>query len=88
MAFKKGYIYIIHSETMGHWYMVKQTGMKTWVAMNFTNIDIDNTKEVFTANGQKLWIDLKPRVDFKKYTSNKTFRQGMFDILSYGYFKD
>jgi|SaaInlStandDraft_4_1057021.scaffolds.fasta_scaffold02531_15 hypothetical protein len=87
MAFKKGNIYIIHSETMGHWYMVKQTGMKTWVAMNFTNIDIANDKEVFSGNGQALWAKLQPRNDWKRYFTNKLFRQGMYDILSYGYFK-
>jgi len=88
MKFMKGITYVIYSGTKGHWYLVKQVGMKSWIAMNFTNVDISEDKEFFRGNAQSLWADLKPRDDFKECRQNKELRHAMFDVLKYGYFKD
>ena len=82
--FEKGSTYVLYSETKKHWYMVKQVGMKSWIATNFTNIDVAQDMYQFRSNGVDLWNELKPRADFKPHTVDKTFRKSMFNVLKYG----
>jgi len=82
--FVKGYTYILYSETKKHWYVVKQIGMKSWVATNFTNIDVEPKLYQIRSNGVDLWNDLQPRDDWQSSTSNKHFRAMMFNVLRYG----
>lgn len=86
-GFKKGLTYILYSEDKKHWYIVKQVGMKSWIATNFTHLDIDPDNYTFRHNALDLWKMLKPRGDYKVCTENNSFRKYMFDILQYGHFK-
>ena len=86
MSFKKDYIYILYSEDRKHWYIVRQVGQKSWIAMNFTNINISQYDISMKHNGVELWKILNPRSDYKKFTTNQTLRKGMFQILQFGHF--
>ena len=88
--FEKGYTYILKAKN-GYWYMVRQTGQRSWYAMQFTSLECPMEDRIKTGNSIALWETLTPTSEaetFRMYTSNKTFRRGMFDILMYGYFKD
>ena len=87
-SFKKGYTYILYSEERKHWYLVRQVSMKTWVAVNFTNVDMDAYDITMKHNGVELWSILKPRDDYKMVSGNATFRKAMYEVLMYGHFKN
>jgi len=84
--FLKGYDYLVKS-TNGYWYIVRQTGQRSWYAMQFTNIETPHEDRLRFGNSLVLWQSLNPQ-KFRKYTSNKSFRQGMFDILMNGKFME
>jgi len=86
MKFLKGYDYIVKG-SKGYWYLVRQTGQRTWVAIQFTNVEVPMEERIYFGNGIALWTELNPQ-QFRKYTSNKSFRQGMFDILMNGKFME
>jgi len=82
--FEKGSTYVLYSETKKHWYMVKQVGMKSWIATNFTNIEISQDNYQFRSNGVDLWNELQPRDDWRIGVTNAHFRSLMFNVLKYG----
>ena len=88
MSFKKGLTYVVYSEKYKHWYMVHQISMKSWIATNFTNLDINPNHYQFRNNGVGLWEMLQPDKNYKCHTETKEFRKSMFDVLMYGHFKD
>jgi len=84
-GFKRHLTYILYSEKYGHWYMVHQVSVKSWIATNFTNLDIKPELYQFRSNGVDLWKKLEPRLsDYKVATENDSFRKYMFNVLKYG----
>ena len=90
MRFEKGYIYIVQVDNK-HWYLVRQVGMKSWVSFNIAHLGIEQNRVTKRDNGVDLWASMKPTA-YKKFvdvpSEQKLFRQYMFDVLRYGYFKD
>jgi len=84
MSFKKDFTYVVKSGK-GHWYIVKQTGMKSWVAMNFANARLpEYDLEVMTGNGKSLYAKLNPTVE-ESFLSNEPFRRTVFNVCKYGH---
>jgi hypothetical protein len=88
--FEKGYIYIIRTYS-GFWYLVRQVGMKSWVAYNFANLNMDRADILYRSNAVDLWKKLKPIV-FRKvgdFDANKAeYRKLMFQVLQHGTFEE
>jgi len=58
--------------------------MKSWIATNFTNVDVTKDNYQFRSNAVDLWELLQPREDFRVAYNNASFRAFMFNVLKYG----
>ena len=88
--FKKGHVYVVKSGN-GYWYTVRQTGMKSWVALNLGNIGVHKEDLFKTGNSIKLWQLLNVsqyRVIKDDAFNNKDFRKLCFNVLKYGSFEE
>ena len=88
-GFQKGNVYVVSSRN-GYWYIVRQVGMKSWVAMEISNNDLPNLEYgFFKGNGQSLWTLLDP-LDYKRVptiASHKTvLRRALYTVARYGSF--
>lgn len=84
MNFKKGHTYIVKGKTK-FWYVVKQTGMKSWKAIMVSHVDAMSwDSEFYEGNGQSLWAKLEVS-EFRAFTSNLAFRLALFNVLKYGH---
>ena len=75
--FTKGNDYLTVKD--GNWYLVKQSGQRTWVAMKLIG---ENNNIMLTGNGQKLWEDLNPNVTYSNPTrSHVDLKKAIMCIL-------
>ena len=85
--FKSGHTYIVRGKTK-FWYVVKQTGTKSWKALMVSHVDaMAFDSEFFYGNGVSLWQNLEVS-EHKVFTTNATFRKALFNVLKYGKFSD
>jgi hypothetical protein len=92
MSFKKGFTYLVQVGT--YFYIVQQTGHRTWAATVFTHVCPDQAVAEFTGNGKALYEKLEQTCfiigqDFKPraYVNNQNMRGDMFNVLKYGEFR-
>ncbi|MCK5133652.1 MAG: hypothetical protein KAR40_16045 [Candidatus Sabulitectum sp.] len=89
--FKKGYSYLVSSD-YGRWYLVHQTGLKSWRAMIFTHVMMSESNwgdVVIEGNATSLHEKLRELANGKTFTvcahgRHKGLRRDMFDILKTG----
>jgi hypothetical protein len=76
--------------TTNGWYLVHQTGLKSWKAMKFTNVATDDSmwKGMVLEGNSSTLLEKMPIMDYRKYRSNMIMRQDMFNILKYGRFEE
>ena len=89
-SFKLGYTYIVRDPKRGLWYLVQQTGAKSWVATNFTHIGLGYEDKVIKGNGGGLWRELSVSSSDKyvQTASQQLLRMKMFNVLKYGTLSD
>lgn len=86
--FQKGYTYLV--QVNKHWYVVNQTGMKSWNATVFTHWCVNCAEVSLSGNSIALMQKLQAlQGDETKITVLKTFgtehmRKYMFNILKTG----
>ena len=95
-SFKKGYTYIVRDKTRSLWYIVQQTGDKSWFATSFaTIVGVGFEDRIIKGNGAKLYADLGANRFFSEgflaFRTNSDhyqtmFRKNMFTILRKGRF--
>ena len=81
--FKKGMIYLVLAEN-SLFYIVRQVGQRTWVAINFTHASLDWEDIFKSGNSKALLEDLNPSKVKGFGNDNAEFRREMFNILKYG----
>ena len=87
MKFKSGYSYIVKGKTK-YWYIVKQTGMKSWKALMISHVDaMAYSSEFYEGNGVSLPQKLEV-TEYRAFKENRVFRQTLFNVLKYGDFKE
>ena len=87
-GFKLGYVYLTNYNF--RWYIVQQTGQKSWVALVFTG-RVSYTHDVFLkGNGASLYALMEKGENFKchKFSGNSLLRRAMFNILKTGEIED
>ena len=87
--FNKGYSYLVSSD-YGRWYIVHQTGLKSWRAMIFTHVIPEwHESVVIEGNATTLYEKLQDLCNdrafvARAYSANDRLRHAMFDILKTG----
>ncbi len=85
MKFQKGHTYIVKSKTK-FWYVVKQTGMKSWKALMVSHTDAMNwDSEFYEGNAQSLPAKLEVS-EWRAFKDNQGFRSALFNVLKNGHF--
>jgi len=88
--FETNYVYIIRSAN-GYWYLVQQSGDKSWEAMVFGNLGIHRDDVFRHGNGKSLLENLRP-TDLRKWVNvpseNALVRKAQFNVLKYGRFEE
>lgn len=87
MKFIKGFTYLVRVQQT--WYIVQQTGMKTWYATRFSHVTNKADPSVIeSGNGQMLADILRRRAGdtfkVRQYNTHYTLREAMFNILKTG----
>ena len=87
--FTKGYIYIVSFNR--NWYIVRQESQRTWVALNFTHVDVKEGEVSFKGNGVDLYAEMEKvassyayPLGVYSYNNNAKFREAMFSVLKTG----
>jgi len=95
MKFIKGYAYLARvGDTTRKWYLIQQSGMKSWEALLFSHISLNHEETFFHGNSETLYEKLATEhkknggedrvIEVWKFNHNKDMRRAMFDILKTG----
>lgn len=81
----KGSTYLVRS--VKYWYIVQQTGMKSWDALIFSHVSPETTAKYLHGNSSSLVTLLQNtahEVKFYRFTEDSELRRAMFEILKTG----
>ena len=84
----KGNTYLCKRENGNKWYIVHQSGQRSWTASVFTEVQTLKNEDAFiTMNGTALFEEFK-NGEMRRYNINNTtqLRKDMFNILKWGQF--
>lgn len=92
----KGYTYIIKT-TEGsqiHFWLAKQVGQRSWIAMELTTCSINYIDNISVIEGNAITVIEKLQElsnnepEIRAYTTTINMRKAMFEVLKYGEFAD
>ena len=86
MKFVKDFIYLVQVDNK-HWYVVRQTGLKSWIALNVSHLNVDSDRVYLRSNGVNLWKQMNP-TSHRRFVNvpseQKLYREALFNVLKYG----
>ena len=82
MKLVKGFTYLVKTER--YWYIVQQTGQRSWDAIVFSHVTPFHDEAYYHGNSSDLTGKMPVILESYPYNSNTGMRKDMFSILKYG----